>query len=257
MPSLQLRGFLVSLLTVIALLAMSSYQNGIAEAKAGPKKHKKAKAPVKPTVALLYFDYRGNDEQLGFLSKGLTQMLVTDMSDNEHMQIVERTDLEAVLKELKLSRSGKIDVATRNRIGKLLGARYLITGGYFQYGNVLRIDAKIIDVQYGTSTSVKAEGEPSDFMTLETQLADRLQARLLKVHNVRLKNQAAARRRKAANRRRDKQPKVSSDTIARFGRALDAIDQGNEKVAATQLSALTHDAPHFQPAADELRVLLR
>ncbi len=257
MPSLQLRGFLVSLLSIIALLVTSSYQSSIAEAQAGPRKHKKTKAPVKPTVALLYFDYRGNDEQLGFLRKGLTQMLVTDLSDNEHMQIVERTDLEAVLKELKLSRSGKISVATRNRIGKLLGARYLITGGYFQYGKLLRIDAKIIDTEYGTSTSVKAEGEPSDFMVLETQLADRLQTRLLKVHNVRLKNQAAARRRKAANRRQNKQPKVTADTIARFGRALDAIDQGNKKVAAKELGALTHDAPHFQPAADELRVLLR
>src|SRR5437763_761500 len=57
---------------------------------------------TKPTVAILYFDYSGKDEQLGVLRKGLAQMLISDLSSQEAVRIVERDRLEEILKELKL-----------------------------------------------------------------------------------------------------------------------------------------------------------
>ena len=82
-----------------------------------------ARAQSKPTVAILYFDYDGSSEEMGFLRKGLTQMLVTDLSGHPavvpRVEIVERTRLQDVLAELDLERSRAI----RQRLPALANRR--------------------------------------------------------------------------------------------------------------------------------------
>src|SRR5262249_7790431 len=90
-----------------------------------------AGAAPRPAVAILYFDYAGADADMALLKKGLAQMLISDLSAVDAVQLVERDRLEAVLAELKLGRSGAIDPATAAKVGKLLGARYQVLGGYF------------------------------------------------------------------------------------------------------------------------------
>lgn len=253
MPALQLRGFFIGLLSLVALVCTLPGSAGIAQAQG----KKKIVAPVvvaKPRIAVLYFDYSGNDVDMGFLRKGMAQMLVTDLSANEDLQIVERVDLEAVLKELKLGQTKAIDPSSRNKIGKLLGARYLITGGYFQFRNALRVDAKIIDVERGTTKSFAAQAAPDDFMQIEAELTRKLHAELLKLNKAHAKATPKSRKLTA---KRKKSPKVAARTVARYGRALDALDKGKKKLAASELETVTREAPHFKPAIDDLRVLLR
>ncbi len=252
MPALQLRGFFIGLLSLVALVCALPGGAGIAQAQA----KKKIVAPAvvaKPRIAVLYFDYSGNDVDLGFLRKGMAQMLVTDLSANEDLQIVERIDLEAVLKELKLGRTKSIDPSSRNKIGKLLGARYLITGGYFQFRNSLRVDAKIIDVERGTTKSFAAQASPDNFMQIEAELTRKLHAELLKLNKAHAKTSKS----RKLTAKRKKSPKVAARTVARYGRALDALDNGKKKLAASELETVTREAPHFKPAIDDLRVLLR
>src|SRR5687768_14231382 len=90
-----------------------------------------AEAADKPTVAVLYFDYQGKNEELALLKKGLAQMLISDLSASDAYVVVERDRLEDVLAELKLGQSKAVDAKTAAKIGKLLGARFLIMGGYF------------------------------------------------------------------------------------------------------------------------------
>src|SRR5688572_12008201 len=81
---------------------------------------------AKPTVAVLYFDYQGKDEQMGMLRKGLAQMLISDLSGSDRFQIVERDRLQEILEELKLVETKHIDKSSAAKIGKLLGARYMV-----------------------------------------------------------------------------------------------------------------------------------
>src|ERR1044071_4604383 len=71
-----------------------------------------APAAPKPPVAVLYFDYSGKDDQLGLLRKGLAQMMISDLSAVDAIQLVERDRLEEILAELKLGQSHKIDPAS-------------------------------------------------------------------------------------------------------------------------------------------------
>ena len=85
-----------------------------------------------PTVAVLYFNYEGGDEELKALSKGLASMLITDMSANGGFQVVERERLQELIGELKLSQSDLVDPDKALKIGKLVGAQRMVFGRYFE-----------------------------------------------------------------------------------------------------------------------------
>jgi len=128
-----------------------------------------------PTVAVLYFDYTGKDQELEVLRKGLAQMLISDLSGADTIRVVERDRLEDILTELKLQGSGKIDPKSAAKLGKLLGARYLVVGGYFDLQGALRVDARIVDVETGRVVkSFGTNGKPGDFLPVEQTMATNL-----------------------------------------------------------------------------------
>jgi TolB-like protein len=97
-------------------------------------------------LAIIYFDNSGGEPSMDKLKKGLADMLITDLSNIHMLDIVERDKLESILKEQKLSNSKDFDPSTAAKVGKLLGAQIILTGGYFDMMGSLRIDARFIDV---------------------------------------------------------------------------------------------------------------
>ena len=233
----------LGLLLVLTLLPMA----GTAKAKEG------AVGPAR--VALLYFDYGGENPEMLFLRKSLTHMLITDISGDPAVQVVERNRLEEILRELKLGKSGYISPSTRNRIGRLLGARYLISGGFFVFRDTLRIDATIIDVERGINHGVSAEASLTDFMAAKDTLASGLRSKLHLLNSQAFKPAKA--KAKAKRRTKGSKARIPVRTAVRFGRALDAKDAGNTKVALRELKMLREKSPEFRPAAEELKELLK
>lgn len=80
------------------------------------------------TVAVLYFENQTGKADLKLLEKGLTLMLITDLSKIETLQIVERVKLQALMTEMDLSVSGIVAEYTAIRVGRLLGAKHLVGG---------------------------------------------------------------------------------------------------------------------------------
>jgi TolB-like protein len=80
------------------------------------------------TVAVLYFSNKTNWSDLDLLQKGLTLMLITDLSRVKEIQLVERVKIQALLEELNLEVSGLVEPGTSSRMGKLLGVEHLIGG---------------------------------------------------------------------------------------------------------------------------------
>lgn len=129
-------------------------------------------------VAVLYFENQGNPE-LEPLKVGLAQMLITDLSGTPGVTVVERNQLQAILSELELGHSGKVSGDTAAKVGKLLGARWLILGSYFEMMGTLRIDARLVRVETGEIVaSHGASGEAKAFMGLEKQLSGKLKGEL-------------------------------------------------------------------------------
>ena len=129
-------------------------------------------------VAVLYFENQGNPE-LEPLKVGLAQMLITDLTGEPGIVVVERAKLQAILDELELGHSGKVQGDTAAKVGKLLGAKWLILGSYFELMGTLRIDARLVRVETGEIVASRGVNDAAGaFMGMEKQLAEELKAAL-------------------------------------------------------------------------------
>ena len=130
------------------------------------------------TLAVLYFQNQGNP-QLEPLKVGLAQMMITDLQVTGSVDVVERAQLQSILDELELGHSGVVDKKTAAKVGELLGARYIVMGGYFELAGTLRIDARLVEVETGKIVHAHGvNGTTADFLTLEKALANDLNAHL-------------------------------------------------------------------------------
>jgi TolB-like protein len=214
----------------------------------------RAFAAEPPTVAVLYFDYSGQDPDLGVLRKGLAQMLISDLSAADSVRIVERDRLEEVLAELKLQSTGKIDPKSAARVGKLLGARYLVLGGYFDLQGVLRVDARIVEVETGrVLKSIGANGKPGDFLPVEQQTAGELG----QWFGANVPAPAAPPATAPRKARPSKPATLKTKTAVKYAEALAAMDKGDKQKAKENLTKVIAEAPDFGLASADLDRLMR
>ena len=65
---------------------------------------------------------------------GIAEMLVTALGETKKYTMIERSKLDAVLEEQKLGASGAVTAQTAAKIGRLLGAQYIVTGAVTEFG---------------------------------------------------------------------------------------------------------------------------
>jgi TolB-like protein len=113
----------------------------------------------RPGIAVFPFANGGSfgpgSENLADLGVGLQSMMITELAHNPALRVVERAMLRQIMEEIDLSQTDRVDVETAVRVGKLVGARYAVTGGFVDNFGRMRLDARIINVE--TSEVVKAE----------------------------------------------------------------------------------------------------
>src|SRR5262245_8149104 len=123
------------------------------------------------TVMVLYFENRTNDRQLDVLSKGIADMLVTDLSSVDGLQVVEREKLDALLKEIDLQKTKFFDPATAQKLGKGIGASHAIAGSIAALEPEVRIDVRLIEVATGKVVmGDHVVGKKDQFFALEGEL---------------------------------------------------------------------------------------
>jgi len=110
-----------------------------------------AQADSRPGIAVFPFanggSFGANREDLEALSIGIQQMLLTELSQNKALRIVERSQLRALLEEQQLATAGQVDAQTAARVGKVVGARYVVTGVFIDLNGNFRLDGRIVDVE--------------------------------------------------------------------------------------------------------------
>ena len=130
------------------------------------------------TIAILYFENNSvvDKEKLDPLKKGLADMLITEMSKIKSLKVVERQRIQSVVEELNLGETDLVDKNSSQKMGKLLGAKVLLFGGFSNlFGDKLRIDARIVATE--TGLTLKAEEETGDldqFLTMLKSLVKKL-----------------------------------------------------------------------------------
>jgi TolB-like protein len=122
------------------------------------------------------FEVSATDTNLAVLGYGLADLLTTDLARSGRLQVVDRLRLDAVLREINLVESGRVDIATAPRVGRLVQARRLVLGSLTETpGGGLAIDAQVADVASGeVRHAVSASARLADILRAEKELAFRL-----------------------------------------------------------------------------------
>lgn len=111
----------------LTLLISKNMQQQIKEALA--QEGKISKKPEPGTIAVTPLKSAGDDVRYQAIARGLTAMLVSDLSKVPSLKVLERKKINALMNELKLMKSGLVDKSTAARSGRLLGAETVVTGG--------------------------------------------------------------------------------------------------------------------------------
>ena len=93
----------------------------------------------RPTIAVLNFEFgsvqqwwSGNQD----IGTGISDMLVDELVNGGSFRVIERKQLEAIMAEQNLAQSERADPSAKTvaQIGKLLGAKYIVTGSVTKFG---------------------------------------------------------------------------------------------------------------------------
>jgi curli biogenesis system outer membrane secretion channel CsgG len=100
-----------------------------------------AQAPTKRRIAVLDFDYAtvhqwvydvfGSDQDIG---KGIADMLVSNLVRNGTYSVIERKQLDQVMREQNFQQSGRADPSSAVQLAKLLGVDAIVIGSITQFG---------------------------------------------------------------------------------------------------------------------------
>lgn len=130
------------------------------------------------TIAVLYFENNSvvDKDKLDPLKKGLADMMITEMTKVKGIKVVERQRIQSIIEELNLSETDMVDKSTSQQMGKLLGAKVMLFGGFSNlFNDKLRIDVRIVRTETGETLKAEEEtGELDEFLTMLKSLVKKI-----------------------------------------------------------------------------------
>ena len=101
------------------------------------------------TLWIMDFDSQGYTMQ-----EGEDRLIVTGITDqllqNGRIQVVERVLLDTLMEELKLGTSKLADRSTTLSLGKILAARFILSGRIIYSGSQTQVSLRLIETETGT-----------------------------------------------------------------------------------------------------------
>jgi TolB-like protein len=199
------------------------------------------------TIAFLYFDNNSlqNREELEPLTKGITDMFITEFSQIENLQVVERVQLEKLLDEMAMGQSGILEESSAQQVGKMLGAQYLVFGSFMNlYKNDFRIDVRIVQVETGLTIRAEQEtGKKKEFF----KMVKKLSAKIIKNLKLKVTKTDIASLARIENN--------SLDAAILYSRGLDYEDNGDLTNAIKMYKKALKENPKFISAKKRLKEL--
>ncbi len=201
---------------------------------------------TRPGIAVFPFVNSGSfgqdKENFDALERGLAAMLISELSANPQARLVDRDQIQRLIEEQNLGASGRVEAQTAARIGKLVGARYVITGQFIDFYGDFRIDARLINVETGEIVKVEADKMQRDHLF---DLLRTVATRLMKDANL------PALPRQTSEQRMSRQ--VPTEALTFYSRALLYHDRGDHAHARELFQRAIDTFPDFTEAKEGLQ----
>ena len=233
----QARG--VGAVRALALLALRTQATLTAQLALQRESTLTAQAPEPSTIAVLPMTIAG-DSSLQPLSRGLAELLTTDLALIRSLRLLERVQIGALLDEMKLGQSGRADPETAARVGRLLRAERMVQGvASITENGPVRMSATVVRGDGTVRAGAQANGTFKQLLDLEKQLvfsvATQLGIQLTQAERQRILREG---------------PKNLVAFLA-YGEGLDALDRGDYRAAAVAFTAAVRADPSFQQAQQQ------
>lgn len=212
-----------------------------------------AQEDLRPTVAVLPFvnsAIGATNDELAPLSKGIADLLITHLAQNPGVRVVERENIQRLLDEQDMAANGRVDDATAARLGKLLGAKHMVTGSFVtDRSGTMVVTIKSIDSETGRiEWSHMEPGKTDEFLAIIAKIGARA--------NTALKlPELTPSARQTSEAKAEKQKKVPFQAVMLYSRALRAQDAGNKAEAITLFQQTVDKFPQFEDADVALKKL--
>lgn len=105
-------------------------------------------------------------------------LLTIKLLTSEYVMLVERNEIDRIYDELKLSRSGIVNAADANQVGRLSGAKLLVTGSVVRIDNDLHLIAKVMGTETSRLAGASVKGPANSDLS---ELVDKLAVELEKI----------------------------------------------------------------------------
>lgn len=195
--------------------------------------------PVEDAIAPFPLAYQGDDPKYEPLGRGIAELVLSDLANVDQLTVVERIRLQALRRELELSRSKYVDPDTAPRVGRLVGATRLVGGSYdVTAEKEVQVNVQVTDLRSGAASPIRVQpsGELSALVALTNDLVLRIVDRL----GITL----TAEERAAI----ETVPTRNLEAFLAYSRALEEEDRGNYRRAATLYRQAAQADPSFQQA---------
>jgi Mg-chelatase subunit ChlD/TolB-like protein len=108
--------------------------------------------PVKTPAAVMPIGI--SNDHLSADAEYFSELLLLSFSRNRSFTAVERQDLQTILKELKIHHSGLVKEENAVEVGRMLGAKMIVTGRIIEKGDTYVIFLKLVHVETAEILSV-------------------------------------------------------------------------------------------------------
>jgi TolB-like protein/Flp pilus assembly protein TadD/predicted Ser/Thr protein kinase len=139
-------------------------------------------APGVPTVAVMGFANITRRSEDDWLGTGIAETVASDLEGALGLSVVARERVQEVLRALSRG-AAEGDESLAVPLGRALGARFVISGGFQRQGDAVRVTARVTEVGTGAAVhSVKLDGAVASIFELQDRivagLSDGLRLRL-------------------------------------------------------------------------------
>src|SRR5439155_1642413 len=134
---------------------------------------------------------------------------------------VERQEVQRLVDEQNLGTQGRVDPRTASKVGKLVGARYVVLGTFIDFYGDFRVDVRLVNTETGEIVKTESERMQRDHMF---DIIRNIASRLMKDANL------PALQRQASDQRMERQ--IPTEALTYYSRGLLYQDRGQKDKAA-------------------------
>ena len=124
------------------------------------------------SVAVIPFTNISGSAADDWIGDGIAETVMADLESLAELRVIVRDRLQAVSRG---RRGAALDEGAALALGRELGARWVVTGGYQRLGDQLRITARLVDTESRlVARTVKADGTLEEIFDLQDRIATEL-----------------------------------------------------------------------------------